>query len=228
MSKHESRDKADRILDVAEKLFSSHGYDGTTTRMLAKEANVNLGMLTYYFGSKENIFQELINRRFIGVAESFIHITKDHTDYWSMIDSLVEWFVDDFFQHRDFYKSLMREMSKAEDNYAKSHAMKLIHQNSQSVYKAIEDGIQEGVFRKVDVPMVFHSFTGIIIHYTVFDYFSARMLAEYPDTQTIFDDKHKILLKKFVKDIFNLYLSPESELVLKKNASVPSANSLIN
>lgn len=47
-------DKQIEILLVAEKLFSEHGFDGTSIRDIAKEANINIAMISYYFGSKKN------------------------------------------------------------------------------------------------------------------------------------------------------------------------------
>ena len=53
-----------RLLDTAERLFGEHGYDGVGMRMLASEAQVNLGAATYHFGSKEVLYTETFMRRF--------------------------------------------------------------------------------------------------------------------------------------------------------------------
>lgn len=52
----------EKILDGAQKLFLEHGYTKTTLRMIAKEADVNLGLLPYYFEKKENIGIEIYSR----------------------------------------------------------------------------------------------------------------------------------------------------------------------
>ena len=56
-------DKKDHILDVAEKVFSEFGYDGSSTRLISSEANVNMAMLNYYFGSKEGLFIAIFERK---------------------------------------------------------------------------------------------------------------------------------------------------------------------
>ena len=63
MEKFNKTDKQEIILSAAEKLFALHGFDGTTTRMLASEANVNIAMLSYYYGSKEQLFKALLESR---------------------------------------------------------------------------------------------------------------------------------------------------------------------
>ena len=57
-------DAAGRLLDAAERLFGRHGYDGVGVRKLTKEARVNLGAVTYHFGSKEALYVETFMRRF--------------------------------------------------------------------------------------------------------------------------------------------------------------------
>ena len=53
-----------RLLDTAERLFGTHGYDGVGMRMLAGEAKVNLNAATYHFGNKEGLYIETFMRRF--------------------------------------------------------------------------------------------------------------------------------------------------------------------
>lgn len=48
----------ERMLHTALDLFGRHGFDATTTRMIALAAGVNLGAIPYYFGSKENLYTD--------------------------------------------------------------------------------------------------------------------------------------------------------------------------
>lgn len=52
----------DKILDGAQRLFWENGYKKTTLRMIAKEVDVNLGLLPYYFEKKENMGIEIYSR----------------------------------------------------------------------------------------------------------------------------------------------------------------------
>jgi AcrR family transcriptional regulator len=51
-------DTREILLDAACRLFAEHGFDNVTTRMIAQKANVNLGSIHYYFGSKEELYFE--------------------------------------------------------------------------------------------------------------------------------------------------------------------------
>ncbi len=55
--------KEENILFCAEKLFAEKGFEGTSTREISKEANVNISMISYYFGSKEKLLQRIFEYR---------------------------------------------------------------------------------------------------------------------------------------------------------------------
>lgn len=48
----------ERMVLAALDLFGKHGFDATTTRMIAQAAEMNLGAIPYYFGSKEDLYAE--------------------------------------------------------------------------------------------------------------------------------------------------------------------------
>jgi AcrR family transcriptional regulator len=51
------------LLDHAEAMFATHGYDGVSLRELTREARTNLASVNYHFGSKEKLFEEVVLRR---------------------------------------------------------------------------------------------------------------------------------------------------------------------
>lgn len=57
------------FLDAAEKIFSERGYEGTTIRAICEAAEVQLGALSYYWGSKSTMFQDVAERRLRPIME---------------------------------------------------------------------------------------------------------------------------------------------------------------
>jgi len=51
-----NRDLRLRLLEAAIDVFGRHGFDGASTRMLAKAAGVNLQAIPYHFGGKEGLY----------------------------------------------------------------------------------------------------------------------------------------------------------------------------
>lgn len=60
-SRAEQRRKTEaRILEAAAGLFLAAGYERTTIRAVAAEAGVQAGLVMHYFGSKQNLYQHVI------------------------------------------------------------------------------------------------------------------------------------------------------------------------
>lgn len=49
-----------RLIETAIDVFATHGYDGTSTRLLAERARVNLPAIQYHFGSKEGLYRAVV------------------------------------------------------------------------------------------------------------------------------------------------------------------------
>ena len=61
MAKKEKKDAKKRIFEAAISLFAKKGYAAVGTREIAKQANVNVSMINYYFEGKLGILREIIN-----------------------------------------------------------------------------------------------------------------------------------------------------------------------
>lgn len=49
-----------RLIETAIEVFAAHGYEGTSTRLLAERAGVNLPAIQYHFGSKEGLYRAVV------------------------------------------------------------------------------------------------------------------------------------------------------------------------
>lgn len=52
----------DSILEAAKKVFSSAGYAGAGLREIASDAGVNVALISRYFGSKEKLFEQVLEK----------------------------------------------------------------------------------------------------------------------------------------------------------------------
>lgn len=55
---HRNHESKLELIKAAGKLFAEHGFEGVSTRKIAKSASVNLGLIHYHFGTKENLYLE--------------------------------------------------------------------------------------------------------------------------------------------------------------------------
>lgn len=49
-----------RLLDAAGEIFAENGFAATTIQMISQRAGANIASVNYYFGSKENLYHEVI------------------------------------------------------------------------------------------------------------------------------------------------------------------------
>ncbi len=59
----QSRNKEEAILEAAEREFITKGFDGARTTSIAEAAGVTHAMLHYYFRTKENIFNRILDEK---------------------------------------------------------------------------------------------------------------------------------------------------------------------
>jgi len=59
-------DTRQRIIDTAAVLFARKGFAATGLRELAKQADVNLAMINYFFGSKKGLLKKILDTFFSG------------------------------------------------------------------------------------------------------------------------------------------------------------------
>ena len=60
-----------RIVDAALGLFAEHGYEGTSVRMIADQAEMSIGLLYNYFDGKQALLHALFEESMADVRDSF-------------------------------------------------------------------------------------------------------------------------------------------------------------
>jgi len=68
--------RRNRILNQAWRLFLARGFGGTSMRQIAEAAGVSLGLVTYYFATKETVALEILNR-FLGIFKEHLERAVD-------------------------------------------------------------------------------------------------------------------------------------------------------
>lgn len=64
----------EKILDAAEVDFADHGYAGATLREVASACGVTQALITYHFGTKHRLFDEVFLRRATKISEQRLEL----------------------------------------------------------------------------------------------------------------------------------------------------------
>jgi AcrR family transcriptional regulator len=111
----------DRLLDAAEQLFAEKSFQDVSIRELATAADVNVAAVNYHFQGKDNLYHEVILRRFViqrdrtlAALDALIAQTGGQPQLAEVIEALVHQYVDGALAQpgQPTFMSLMgREMS---------------------------------------------------------------------------------------------------------------------
>ncbi len=132
-------DTRDKILSVANKLFSRFGFHKTSMDEIAKIARKAKGSLYYHFANKEELFKEVVSKEMINLKTQ-LSLIIDNTDL-SASGKIKEYLIKrmevlndaanyhetlkaDFFEHFDFIDELRNEL----DQWEKENLKKIITQ----------------------------------------------------------------------------------------------------
>ena len=165
--KTEKVDKRQAILEAAEKLFCETGYEGTSTRQIAKESGANMAMINYYFGSKEGVFVEIMNERIAGFASQLKIINEDKISALEKLHRVIEGYVNRILNNTAFHKMMHRELSLTQRPEMYDKIKDAMSHNMQIIDRIITDGIEDGSFNKVDVRMVIATIMGTITNIVI-------------------------------------------------------------
>ncbi|EME3971594.1 TetR/AcrR family transcriptional regulator [Vibrio fluvialis] len=70
-------DVRELLLQHAKELFTVMDYDKVSTRLIAQKAQVDIGMIRYYFGSKGGLFETMLRETLAPMKEQIDHLLAD-------------------------------------------------------------------------------------------------------------------------------------------------------
>ena len=162
----EADDRKNEILDAAEELFVTKGYDGTSTGDILDKVGIARGTLYYHFKSKEDVLDALIER----ISNSMIQAAKTEASNkeLSVPDRIVSCVLK-LRPRSDISSEILEQVHKPQNA--------LMHQKMQLTMlngvipvmgELVEEGVSQGIFK------------------TRYPLYAAEMLVGYADI--VFDD----------------------------------------
>jgi AcrR family transcriptional regulator len=201
-----------QLLDTAEMLFSQKGFDGTSVRDIADAAGINTAMISYYFGSKEKLMEEIFERKGMNIREKVDALLKDDSlDPLEKMYSLVDSYIEGILQRKRFHRILLCEMIINQNPPIIQMVEKMKTRNSECINDLIRLGQKKGLFRKnIDIPMMSNTLVGTVSHMLInMDYYKS-----YHHLENLKDEEFERLVKKklsvHIKNIYKAILTHES------------------
>ena len=149
------------ILDVATEHFAEHGYSGARVDEIAEQTRTTKRMLYYYFGSKEGLYTEVLERAYAQIRAAEQEVDVEHLEPVAAIRRLAELTFDHHEAHPDFIRLVSIEnIHRAEHMRASGRFADLNTPAIDLIAAILERG--QGVFTRqvdaVDVHMMISAF----------------------------------------------------------------------
>ena len=158
--------KEENILFAAEKLFAKQGFEKTSTREISKEANVNISMISYYFGSKEKLLESLFEMR-MAESQNYIKEIMANNDLneWQKISLIIDRYTERVREHQIFYTILQTE-HLTNKNEAIIQYLKNSKHGFLNMYKKLaEQGFKNKIFKnKPNISLLHATLSGTIFY----------------------------------------------------------------
>lgn len=200
-------DKQTVILSAAMKLFGQKGFEGTSVRDIASVAEVNPAMISYYFGSKEKLFEKLVEHKasyLKGVFEELVNNTS--LSQMEKLTIVIDRYIERMFQSPQFNHLLHRELSLERRPQLKNAISDILLRNFVSVRKIIQDGVEKGEFKKVDAELTIASVLGTINHMLSSEVMCRKMLQKGKDFNPFQSKKLKERIGEHLKQLMRSHL----------------------
>ncbi|RZJ34482.1 MAG: TetR/AcrR family transcriptional regulator [Flavobacterium sp.] len=149
-------------------MFAEKGFDGTSIRNIASSAGVNIAMISYYFGSKEKLLEQLFLYRASDLKIQLENLLREALTPFEKIDRLIELYLARVNKNRCIYQILHFEISvnRRALNMEVFHEIK--KENILALEKIIREGQEKNIFASnVNIALIPPTILGTFFHFTM-------------------------------------------------------------
>ncbi|MCO4754484.1 MAG: TetR/AcrR family transcriptional regulator [Bacteriovoracaceae bacterium] len=106
----------DTLISEAQELFLEKGYDGTSVREIAAQAQVNISSISYYFSGKQGLYQACIEQfghETLSFGQRVLTPPKDIEEFRSKLSLFSLHMFEAYASRPDIVKLVVRELERA-------------------------------------------------------------------------------------------------------------------
>jgi AcrR family transcriptional regulator len=157
------------VLASARRLFSIHGYGGTSTRDIASDAGVTAPAIYRHFGSKERLFEAAVEQPLHVAVDGFLQdwefLGPDRANNAAAVRLYMKSLVRLLKDNRDLVTAYLH--NRSHDDTEES----VLSHELSSVVERVRSAITDQGLVGVDVPVVVRCVTGMVLSLVLYDDF---------------------------------------------------------
>lgn len=159
---------AEIILDAAREEFAEFGLEGARVDHIAERAKINKAMIYYHFGSKEKLYQAVIDDHVGRIAAFAAGQNFDAENPAVIIEKIAEYMNRMFAERRSFVPIFLREIASGGDRLRDSFTRLIRESGITARFRSlIAYGQATGQFRDISPEHAVASFIGMNIFYQI-------------------------------------------------------------
>ncbi len=164
----QSNETKEQIALIATRMFAQRGFDGTTIREIAEEAEVSKPVLYYYFKSKEELYIWLVNDAYEFYLSNLQEIIEKDLEFKEKLKTLIQFYVDICKEYEETARFLFSAAFSPRSNQAPENILHHEAKHIEMLTHFFEKGIQQGFLRPSDPRQMAMHFIGSINIYIIF------------------------------------------------------------
>jgi TetR/AcrR family transcriptional regulator len=140
-----------KIKEAAKRVFMAKGFDGCSTREIAKEAGMNVALVNYYFRSKGQLFQLIFKAALEDFMLSMVDVFSTDLSLESKMRIFIEREYDFLTKHPEMPGFIIGEMSRADGCGAGNMYWMKDKIDETGIFRDILKAQEAGEIRKMDL-----------------------------------------------------------------------------
>ncbi len=194
-----------KIKDAAKRIFIANGFNGCTSREIAKEAGINVALLNYYFKSKSQLFDIIISSVLKDFTLSIIDVLKSNMTLINKSRILIEKEYDFLSKHPEIPNFIINELGKKDKNFFE--CLDIAEEfHKTKIFQEVIEAQTTGEMRKIDLV----SLMLLMMSNCHFPFMAKPMIKTIHSLEDSQYNEHLMIHKQYVTEMLINYLFPKN------------------
>ena len=153
----------EKIKEVARKLFIEKGFKHTTIREIAKEAEVNISLMNYYFRSKDKLFQQILEEGLGEIAPVIRKVLEADLPLEAKKKKYIDEYPDLLIKKPDLPLFVLSEMRLDPARFFKISNFAAIYK-SEVLANQLQEAIKQGQIKQITLEEFYTNLVALTVY----------------------------------------------------------------
>ena len=152
-----------KIIDAAETVFHEKGFDGARMQEIADKANINKGLLHYYFKSKDALFDAIFKMAVKRMSGNIHSILKMEISLEEKIDLIIDSYMNLLLRNSSLPRFVITEINRDSDKFIKKYLNGEINNVFNQFIASVQKEIEIGRIKNIEPKHLFMNMISMIL-----------------------------------------------------------------